>query len=199
MKTSESIQKISKALVEFQKVVKNPENAADNPFFKSKYAQLAPTLTVVRPLMAQFGLSHIQFPVTLTTDGKVGIITVLLHESGEYIEGEPFLLSPIKNDPQAAGSAISYARRYSLFSILGIAGDEDDDGNVASGKQEKGKGQQKNSSSVTGDTPLTFGQYKGKSMKEVVKTDRSAIEWIANNYSKQDWKKAAQEVLKAVK
>lgn len=62
---------------------------------------------------------------------------MLMHESGEYIEYDPVFMNAEKNTPQGAGSLISYLKRYSLSAIFGITSDQDDDGNVASGKQSK--------------------------------------------------------------
>ncbi|HEY3425810.1 MAG TPA: ERF family protein, partial [Negativicutes bacterium] len=69
----------------------------------------------------------------------ITISTILLHNSGEWMEFEPLTLKAVKADPQGAGSAITYGRRYALSSILGVAWDEDDDGNKASqgGSKEK--------------------------------------------------------------
>jgi hypothetical protein len=86
-------------------------------------------MTLYRPSrkpLSDAGLSYTQFP----TDGS--LTTVLMHESGEFIHGSMPIHAKKEKDPQAYGSAITYARRYSLASVLGLAvGDEDDDGNAA--------------------------------------------------------------------
>lgn len=130
MKRSESIVNISKAIVDFQKEVKDPKREANNPFFKSKYVTIDKLFASVRPLLVKHGLSYIQAP-TSDDHGRIGCVTTLLHESGEFIEGDMFVMTLSKNDPQGAGSAITYARRYSLSAMLGVAWDDDDDGNVA--------------------------------------------------------------------
>lgn len=127
MKMSENISELAKALAQAQKELKNPENTADNPFFKSKYAPLDAVLNLVRPVLAKHGLSIIQRPVS--EEKQVGVETMLLHESGQYLMGEPYLLTPAKLDPQSAGGAITYARRYALSAMLGICGEDDSDGN----------------------------------------------------------------------
>lgn len=133
METSESIKNISKALLQFQKEVKNPANTAYNPFHKSKYAPLNEILNDVRPLLGKNGLSVIQSP---GGDGNnVEVTTFLLHESGEWIKSDPLVLRADKATAQGAGSAITYARRYALTAMLGISSEDDDDGNVASGKR----------------------------------------------------------------
>lgn len=130
MRRSEGIEEILKALTKFQSEVKDPSRDANNPFFKSKYVTLDNLLKAVRPAMADNGLSFVQMPISL--DGKIGCTTILIHESGEWIESEPFVMTLQKNDPQGAGSALTYARRYSLSAMLGVAWDDDDDGNKGS-------------------------------------------------------------------
>lgn len=131
MNKSESIINISKALSEFQKEVQNPINSTTNTFFKNKYATLADILNTVRPVLGKYGLSVIQTPSS--TDGiNVQISTLLLHESGEWFEPEPLIVKVEKATAQGVGSAVTYARRYSLSAILGVASEDDDDGNEAS-------------------------------------------------------------------
>ncbi|HHV27942.1 MAG TPA: ERF family protein [Tissierellia bacterium] len=134
MNKSDSIKNLAAALAKFQGEVKNPANTADNPFFKSKYAPLQDVLNIVRPLLSRHGLSIIQIP---QGDGaNVSVSTLLLHESGEWIELEPLVLKADKPTAQGAGSAITYARRYSLSAVLGISSEDDDDGNHATGNKQ---------------------------------------------------------------
>lgn len=133
MNKSESIKNIAVALSKFQSEVENPKNTADNPFYKSKYAPLQDVLKQVRPLLTKYGLSIIQSP---SGDGEhISVNTLLLHESGEWIEFEPLVLKAEKITPQGAGIAITYGRRYSLSSVLGISSEDDDDGNALEGKK----------------------------------------------------------------
>ena len=137
MEQSESISSIAKALISFQRDVKNPANTADNPFFKSKYAPLNDILNDVRPLLAKNGLSIIQSP---SGDGEsISVTTILYHESGEWIKSDPLVLKADKATAQGAGSAITYARRYALSAMLGISSEDDDDGNIASGNKNGSK------------------------------------------------------------
>lgn len=139
MKKSETIGALAKALAAFQGEVKDPTKDADNPYFKSKYVPLDGLVTAVRPALAKHGLSYLQFP---TGDGQaVAMTTVLLHESGEWLESDPFTMKPVKADPQGMGSCMTYARRYSLTSVLGIAWEEDDDANNASQPPQEQKRQ----------------------------------------------------------
>lgn len=127
MKKSESIGELAKALAKFQASVKQPLKDANNPFFKSKYVPLENVVESITESAGALGLSFIQYPVN--ADNRVGVITILMHESGEWIETEPIYATPAKQDPQATGSAITYLKRYSLSAVFGITSDEDDDGN----------------------------------------------------------------------
>ncbi|MHB8919311.1 MAG: ERF family protein [Desulfocucumaceae bacterium] len=135
MNKSESIANIAKSLAQFQEEVKNPANTAINPHFKSKYAPLHEILNEIRPILAKNGLSVFQAP---SGDGeKIIITTLLMHESGEWIEACPLILKADKATAQGAGSAITYGRRYALSAVLGISSEDDDDGNVAEKSQKK--------------------------------------------------------------
>jgi len=140
---SETIGKLAEALAKAQAVMEGAAKTSANPFFKSKYADLASVWDACRKPLSDNGLS-----VTQTCDvlenipDMVVIVTTLMHSSGEWISGK-LAAKPTKADPQGVGSTITYLRRYSLQSIVGIAPD-DDDGNAASGlkatssaKQEK--------------------------------------------------------------
>jgi hypothetical protein len=126
---SESIANLAKALVAFNGEVRIIEKDATNPHFKNQYASLDTIIDEVRPLLAKHGLSMMQFP---GGDGeKFTLRSMLLHESGEWIESEPITMRPVKNDPQGIGSCSTYARRYSLSAMLSLNTGEDDDGNGA--------------------------------------------------------------------
>ncbi|WBY48132.1 ERF family protein [Latilactobacillus curvatus] len=130
MERSESIAEISKALNTFRTAVKQPVKSASNPFFKSKYVALEGVVDAIDSALKDTGLSYVQ---EATSEGnQVSVTTLLLHESGEWIELTPLTLPVTKNDAQAFGSAETYARRYSLSAAFGITSDLDDDGNAAS-------------------------------------------------------------------
>lgn len=133
MEKSESIKSIAVALCNFQGAVEKIKKTSVNPFFKSKYASLADILDVIRQPLVDNELSFVQFP-----KDKYGLITMLMHNSGEWIS-ESYEMQPTKNDPQGAGSVITYQRRYALGAILGLNIDEDDDGNKASIPEKKEK------------------------------------------------------------
>lgn len=125
MNKSETITEIAKALAKFQSEVSDPERTKENAFLKAKYVTLDSLLQAVRPVLADNGLSFLQIPST--AKDEVTVVTMLLHNSGEWFESDPFTLPLMKKDPQGVGSVVTYARRYSLSSILGVAWDEDDD------------------------------------------------------------------------
>ena len=128
MTKSDSIKNLSAALAKAQAKLQNAKNTADNPFYKSKYAPLGEVLDLVRPVLAENGLAVIQYPSS--DDGKtISIHTMLVHESGEYIDFDPLSLTAEKITPQGAGAAITYGRRYSVSGIFNIASEDDDDGN----------------------------------------------------------------------
>ncbi|SPT99151.1 recombination protein, phage associated [Lysinibacillus capsici] len=134
---SESIAELAKALSLFQGEVKQPLKDKANPFFKSKYVPLENVVEAITEIAPKHGLSFIQYPIN--QDNKVGVVTVLMHSSGEYIQMEPIFTTPAKNDAQATGSVITYLKRYSLSAVFGITSDEDDDGNSASTVDDKQK------------------------------------------------------------
>lgn len=126
--------KLTNALLEAQKKFPVVKKGEINPFFKSKYAGLQNVLEVVLPILHTSGIVVVQSPIS---DGeRIGVKTKLIHaESGEILE-DSFTMTLAKNDPQGAGSAITYARRYALVSMLSLNVDEDDDANNASTSNE---------------------------------------------------------------
>ena len=132
MKKSESIVNLAKALLLFHTKMGKIAKDAKNPFFKSSYATLSTILENIQDPLLESGLTFTQFPTENSS-----LTSVLIHaESGEFMEGS-YSLTPVKNDPQSIGSAITYARRYALGAILGLNIDIDDDGNRASFKPKK--------------------------------------------------------------
>lgn len=127
---SESIKELATALAAFNGEVSRVAKDRSNPFFKNNYATLDQIIDEVRPILHKNGLSIMQIP---SGDAdNVTLKTLLMHVSGEWIESEPVAMKPVKNDPQSVGSAITYARRYSLAAFLSLNTGEDDDGNAAS-------------------------------------------------------------------
>lgn len=129
-KKSESIVNLAVAITKFNGEVHSIAKDAKNPHFKNNYASLDNIVEEIRPILQKHGLSVLQIP---GGDGENVIMkTMLLHESGEWLESEPLVMRPVKNDPQGMGSCITYARRYSLCSMLSLSTGIDDDGNAAS-------------------------------------------------------------------
>lgn len=127
------IEALAKAQLEFDPVKK--ENS--NPFFKSKYADLATVLGATQKHLAKYGLVVVQEPIV--NGAKAGVRTVLAHSSGEWWDMGELLLPLGKQDAQGAGSALTYSRRYAYQSAVGVSAEEDDDGNaaVSNGKSHK--------------------------------------------------------------
>jgi hypothetical protein len=123
MRQSESITSLAAALVKAQAEMGGAVKDSSNPFFKSKYADLTSVVRAIKEPFAKHGLAYTQFPIR--DDNGVGVVTRLIHESGEWLEGE-YILPMVKLDPQAAGSAITYARRYALQAMAGIPTADDD-------------------------------------------------------------------------
>lgn len=146
METSKS--KVYPALVKAINELENPKNSVDNKYYNSKYVPLSDILDIAKPVLSKHGLAIIQTPYVMyetirnvskkgeiyhTEIGVVKVTTKLIHESGEILDFPPVVFKASGNTPQHIGSALTYARRYSITSILGIAGkEEDDDGNIGS-------------------------------------------------------------------
>lgn len=145
MTNLQPIPKLATALLKAQKEIGSAKKGSVNPFFHSKYADLGSVMEACKESLNNNGITVLQ-PVGHDEHGDY-VETILLHESGEYISDKMRLFIPKKmvmprkekgevfdpyltDDPQAQGSAISYARRYSLQSLVFIPS-EDDDGNKA--------------------------------------------------------------------
>ena len=194
METSETRAELFKAFANFKKKLKQPLKDANNPFFKSKYVPLENVVQVVDEAMIDTGLSYIQ-EIEDLEEGYLRVDTIVLHESGEYMVIKGSKVKPVKNDPQSAGSATTYARRYSLSTAFGIASDPDDDGNGAS-QQAKNNQQPKNTQ-----------QPKAQPKPELTPEQKveANIDWVNKNYKPEigiikSWQnKAPDKALKAIK
>jgi hypothetical protein len=128
MKTSESIKEIVSALLEAQKSFDTVKKDSNNPFFKSKYADLTSVINEVKDKLNNVGIVFIQ-GVDMVEQGPV-VETMLLHTSGEFISSRTPVFCKKPDDPQALGSGITYSKRYALQAILGLP-TADDDGESA--------------------------------------------------------------------
>ena len=124
-----------KGLAKFRAQIKQPKLDASNPFFKSSYLTLTGLITAIDEALKGTGLSYNQI---IADNGQAAAVqTIITHESGGILITKPFTLRPTKADPQGIGSATTYARRYQLQALFGIAGEKDDDGNAASNPQQR--------------------------------------------------------------
>lgn len=128
------MQKIATALVKAQKAFGPALKSSTNPHFKSRYADLAACVEAVIDALNENGIALVQHSHECA-DGII-IETIFIHESGEMISGGKLHVPATKQDAQGYGSAMTYARRYSLQAACGIA-PEDDDGNNASRAKPK--------------------------------------------------------------
>lgn len=166
MKISEQNKELFEALANFQKNIVEPKKDKKVQYAKREfhYADLDSILRAVRPLMAEQGLSFTQIPQV--QDGKVGVITIIMHCSGQFIESDPFLIPTQQQNAQGYGSCITYAKRYSLSALLGISADEDDDGNYGSCRDNK---------------PESYGRNaKNMNLPQGVSRGAQNNEWLTN-------------------
>ena len=127
------MKQIASALVKAQKAFGPALKTSSNPHFKSRYADLAACVEAVVDSLNDNGIALIQ--QTHECEDGVTVETVFVHESGETFSAGRLHVPAAKQDPQGYGSALTYARRYSLMAACGIA-PEDDDGNAASKKRD---------------------------------------------------------------
>lgn len=136
MKTSETITEICKALVGFHSEVGRISKDGTNPHLKNRYATIDQIIEEIRPILATHGLFIMQMP-TNTEAGEIRMTTRIYHTSGQWMESPTLTLKPQKQDAQGIGSAVTYARRYSLTSFLSLNTGEDDDGCRASAREAR--------------------------------------------------------------
>ena len=127
---SNDITELAKALCNVQRQLQPAMKDANNPFTKSNYATLKSVMESCRDALLDNGIWLCQYPVPVDTPGSIGLATKLTHaESGQWQSSLAVVPLP-KADPQGMGSAITYARRYTLTAMLGMI-TEDDDGEAA--------------------------------------------------------------------
>jgi hypothetical protein len=174
METSNKLEQLPKALLEFHKEVGKIYKSDANPFFKSKYASLATILDVISEPLTKNGLMIIQFPTE-----QYKLTTRLQHVSGEFMEST-YEMQPVKHSPQDAGSVITYQRRYAIGAILNLNIDEDDDGNKGSGATPI---KPKQETTPTPPKPrLLLNSDKFNKAREFYLKDNSQLGAIKNKY-----------------
>jgi hypothetical protein len=181
MEFSEKIDLISAAMSKFQAEVTTAKKTSANPYFSSKYADLAEVWDTIKNPLCKNGLAVIQSPEN--NEGKVIITTLITHTSGQWIKGS-LAMQPVKSDPQSYGSCITYGRRYSLGAFLGIATELDDDGNKASDLDTK-----------TSPAAKAYEAKKAAAKTEPEATKTPALSTPENEKSEAAAKNAAKAVL----
>jgi hypothetical protein len=124
MEMSPTIGNLAAALCAAQAEMRGVFKDGKNPHFKSRYATLENVIDTARPALNKHGIAWMQSPGALV-DGAITVTTVLMHKSGEWVSSS-FHMPLAKRDPQATGSAITYACRYALMAILGLPPTDDD-------------------------------------------------------------------------
>ena len=128
---SQSISKISAALLLAQREIGSVKKTAANPFFKSKFADLTSVIDAVKDSLNKHEITVLQ------PHNEQVVETILVHSSGEFIGSKTPIVCAKQNDPQALGSAISYARRYGLQSLVCLPAEDDDAESAMPRKQVK--------------------------------------------------------------
>lgn len=214
MKASGSIASLAAALVAAQAEIRTIGYDSDNPHFKSRFASLAKITETVRPILATHGLAVVQggYNDVDVQAAVFGVETTLIHTSGEWLSS--FVEVPLaKRDPQGAGSAITYGRRYGLSALLSIATDEDDDAHYAThapkpaaGPSERPAAQRvasppRTAPASTGTTSagsflMPFGEAKGKKLADMdLDKLTGALTWARDKGKFQAFQDAASLVL----
>lgn len=194
MSASGEIGKVAAALVKAQASFGPALKTATNPHFKSRYADLGACIEAVIEALNANGIALTQR--THQCDGGVSVETVFLHESGETWSSGPLFIPATKGDAQGYGSALTYARRYSLMAACGHA-PEDDDGNDASKKKTFGGSKQKIAETVPTDAGGVISapalEYKALSPDWQAYIDELATE-VENTFTGSG-PRAAQEII----
>ncbi len=170
--------------------VNNPYNSDKNPHFNSKFAGLGSCLKTIKPALKENNFALQQIVKQLESGGAV-LQTNLIHLSGKVVcDGGIPLVSKDANDPQKLGGSITYARRYGMCAILGIVGDDDDDGNLSSKPDTSPKALERLQKDFvqtiheSADKPMLDDLYT--SYKEEISALKDEDQkWFRNEYKKQ--------------
>lgn len=163
---SRQFEKFAEALALAQLEIEGADKDNQNPHFKSKYATLASVWDACHGPLNRQGIAILQVPGA-NAGGTSVLYTWLIHKSGQWFRGE-WKIKPTQDTPQGVGSAVTYARRYSLAAMTGVAPkDDDDDGNSASAREPERKGGWKQLDDVPQEqskperaVPAEFGQVR---------------------------------------
>lgn len=207
MKTSEAIDKITPAFLAAQKAIEPAIKNKTNPHLRNRYADFSAVWAACAPTLNDNGIVVMQD--VAATEAGMGVSTRLLHTSGQWFEFGPLVLPLAKPDPQGAGSAISYAKRYALAAAVGVLAEDDDDGHAASNpaKPTQAKPQQRQQPAPVANSEaqeiaarlksyLTAGKIARPDF-ETVATLETVKELVASN-SVAELKHVEQEVIKII-
>lgn len=185
MKASDTIQNLSKALAEFRKEAKQPTRSKTvtvktrtGSNYQYSYAPLEKVVEVIDKVASKHGLSYLQEAYT-ADNGSPAIVTRLMHSSGEWLETRPMVLAANNSDAQSQGSSITYARRYQLSALFGIAAEDDDDGDKAVQTVKVEATPVDMTLKEALEVKMPFGKNKGKTLKEIGMADSDYIKWLA--------------------
>lgn len=132
---SDEIGDLAAALAEAQAELSPATKNAQNPHLKNRYADIAAVYEAIRETLPKHGLAVSQ--MVLPHESKARVRTLLMHKSGQWIASECLMPIDGRGGPQGMGSAITYARRYSLSAIVGVVSEDDDDAEAAQGRQRQ--------------------------------------------------------------
>lgn len=183
---SEQINEIAKALAAAQSEMKAAKKDAANPFFKSAYATLESVSDACLPALNKHGIAVTQTTARLGDGSLITLETTLIHSSGQWI-GSVYPVHPTKNDPQSLGSAITYARRYSLAAIAGVTV-SDDDGEAATQEYRQSHAKPNNAALIEGKPPTGGIQSKGSTHPSEAQLKRLFAISKKSNWSEADIK-----------
>lgn len=165
LRTSPTFEKLAGALAKAQAAMGHARKDAENPHFRSNYADLAAVREAAAPLHA----NEVAILQPVRTRGKLVLVTTMLvHSSGQWMAAD-CEMEAADARPQTIGSCITYARRYSLAGLLAIAADEDDDGNAASGRDGGGGGEKRPARKEAAPTPEKAGRADPVKTMELTK------------------------------
>jgi len=182
---SAELSELYTALAKAQSEMEVAELNGENPYFKSRYADLSSVVMASRPHLTKNGLSVIQ-QIIPTSDGQNILHTRLCHASGQWVESRMRVVPP-KNDIQTLGSYLTYLRRYTYAAIVGcVTGDEDDDGEVAMADTRATK--------VKGTEVSRKYDPKQQSYETITKEQIEELE-----YELQDYHDLAEEILSGLR
>jgi len=159
---SEKIDQLATALALAQRKMPACRKDSKNPHLRTRYTDLTELVEVTRPVLTEQGLSIVQSTRTEHGTGRLLLVTMLMHISGQWLRGE----APVEsvstkgiNGNQALGSALTYMRRYTYGAMIGAVSEEDDDGHAAAPLTQNGKQRQ---SAASGRTDRPNRQERGR-------------------------------------